>query len=142
VTQARLIFDDKERVGAWVAEQVGQTAPWGGYYAMGVEMNGEITAGFVFNNFNDSNATCHIAVSRGSKAFLELLDHGWNYAFNVCKLRRLTGMVDADNVKALHLDKKIGFVEEAVMKQAGTGGIDLILLVLWPENYFRSKHDG
>jgi len=142
VTQARLIFDDKERVGAWVAEQVGQTAPWGGYYAMGVEMNGEITAGFVFNNFNDSNATCHIAVSRGSKALFDLFDHAYNYVFNVCGLRRLTGMVDADNAKALHLDKKIGFVEEAVLKQAGTEGVDMIVLVLWPENYFRGAKHG
>ena len=51
-----LIFDDKERVGAWVAEQVEQRAEWGSFYAMGAEVDGKIVSGVVFNNFNECNA--------------------------------------------------------------------------------------
>jgi RimJ/RimL family protein N-acetyltransferase len=142
MTTSRLIFDDKERVGAWVADQVGQLSPWGGFYAMGVERDGELVAGIVFNNMTDSSATCHIAVSKPTKHFLELLDHGFLYAFNTCKLLRLTGLVEANNTKALKLDKHIGFIEEGVMENAGTGGQDVIVLVLWPENYRRGKPNG
>jgi L-amino acid N-acyltransferase YncA len=136
---SRLVFDDKERVGAWVAEQVEQTASWGDFYAMGVERDGELVCGVVFNNFNDSNATCHIAVTQMTKAFSELLNHAAAYAFVQCKLRRLTGLVESGNEKALRLDKHIGFVEEAVMKQAGAKGQDVIVLVLWPENFRKGK---
>lgn len=138
----RLVFDDSPRVGAWVAEQVGQTTSWGGFYAMGLEVGGDLVAGFVFNNMNDANATCHIAIKRPVRGLLALFDHGFNYAFNVCGLCRLTGFVDADNKKALRLDKHIGFVEEGVMSKAGSGGQDMIVLVLWPENYFRGESDG
>lgn len=139
---SRLIFDDKDRVGAWVADQVEQMSSWGDFYAMGAERDGELVAGVVFNNMTDSSATCHIAVSKPTKIFSELLDHAYMYAFHTCKLLRLTGLVGADNDKALRLDKHIGFVEEGVMRKAGTGGEDIIVLVLWPENYRRGKRHG
>lgn len=134
-----LIFDDKERVGAWVAEQVVQEAEWGSYYAMGAEVDGELVSGIVFNNFNECNATAHIAVSKPNKLFLELLDHAFLYAFETCGLRRLTGLVEADNSKALKLDKHIGFLQESIMQEAGSEGQDVVVLVLWPQNYRRGK---
>jgi hypothetical protein len=138
----RLVFDDKERVGSWVAEEVGQRTSWGSFYAMGAEVNGKLVSGIVFNNFNECNATAHIAISKPSKLFLELLDHAViEYAFGSCGLKRLTGLVAEDNSKALRLDKHIGFEEEGVMKQAGSEGQDTILLVLWPQNYFRGKNE-
>jgi RimJ/RimL family protein N-acetyltransferase len=142
MSTSRLIFDDSERVGAWVAEQVEQLSSWGGFYAMGAEKDGQIMGGVVFNNFNGSNATAHIAVSKPNKMFLELLDHAFVYAFETLGLRRLTGLVEADNSKALKLDKHIGFVEEGVMKHGGSDGQDMIVLVLWPENYRKGRNYG
>jgi len=128
-----LIFDQKARIGAWVAERVEQTAEWGSFYAMGVEQDGEIAAGIVFNNFNGHNATAHIAVSKPTRGLLWLLEHSADYAFNHCKLDRLTGLVAASNQKALKLDLHIGWEEEFVMKKAAADGGDLHVLVLWPE---------
>lgn len=139
MSKTNLVFDDKDRVGEWVADQVSQTATWGSFYAMGVEVNGEFTSGVVFNNFNACNATAHIAVAKVNRSFSALLDHAAHYAFTVCGLKRLTGLVEADNIKALNLDKHIGFTEEGVMKQAGSEGQDMVILVLWPENYRRGK---
>lgn len=140
MSESRLVFDDKERIGKWVAEEVGQRTSWGSFYAMGAEIDGQIVSGVVFNNFNECNATAHIAVSKPGRLLLELLDHAvTQYAFGSCGLKRLTGLVAEDNSKALKLDKHIGFVEEGVMKQAGSEGQDVILLVLWPQNYFRGK---
>ena len=141
MTTAQLVFDEKERVGAWLQEQTGHKIPFGSFYAMGAEINGQIVGGVVFNNFNESNATAHIAVSKPTKLFLELLDHAAHYAFRLCKLRRLTGFVAESNSKALKLDKRIGFEEEGVLKHAGADGEDVIMLVLWPENYFRGLKD-
>lgn len=139
MSESRLVFDEKERVGAWVADQVGQTCTWGSFYAMGAEVNGELVSGVVFNNYNATNATCHIACSKPNKLFLELLDHAYLYAFQSCKLRRLTGFVDVDNHKALKLDLHIGFQVEGMMREAGSEGQDQYILVLWPENYRKGR---
>ena len=139
MTEPSLIFDDKDRVGDWVANQMPDGASWHNYYAMGAEKQGELVSGIVFENFNGHNANVHIAVSKPTKLFLKLLDHAFVYAFETCGLRRLTGLVEADNVKALQLDLHIGFKIEAVMKEAGSAGQDLLILVLWPENYHRGK---
>ena len=135
-----LIFDQKERVGEWIAKEVEQTASWGDFYAMGAEEDGELIAGFLFNNFNGSNATCHIAVRKSGKFFIDLLVHGYRYAFEYCKLNRLTGLVEDGNKAALKLDYHIGFQHEFTMPKAGTDGQDLHVLVLWPDNFrYRSR---
>ena len=139
MSEPRLVFDDKYRVGEWVAEQMPDGASWHNYYALGAEANGDLVSGIVFENMNGHNANVHIAVSKPTKLFLELLDHAFIYAFETCGLQRLTGLVEADHTKALHLDLHIGFQIEAVMKAAGSAGQDLLILVLWPENYRRGK---
>ena len=139
MSTSRLIFDDKCRVGEWVAEQMPDGASWHNYYAMGAETKGNIVSGIVFESINGHNANVHIAVSKPTKLFLELLDDAFIYAFQDCKLQRLTGLVEADNTKALHLDIHIGFRIEAIMKNAGSSGQDMLILVLWPENYMRGK---
>lgn len=142
MAQTELIFDQKERVADWVAERVGQLSPWGGYYAMGAERDGEIIAGVVFNNFTDSNATVHLAISKPSKLLVELMDHAFIYGFHTCGLRRLTAPVEESNAKSLKICSHVGFVPEAVMAEAGTGGQNIHLLVLWPERYFKGKAHG
>lgn len=127
----RLVFDDKERVGQWVADMVEQTTSWGSFYAMGIESGGELIAGAVFNGFNDSNATAHIAISRTNKLLPKFLYHCTYYAFIYCGLNRLTGLVESDNKKALAFDKRIGFEHEYTMKKGGSDGQDLEVLVMW-----------
>ena len=137
-----LIFDDKERVGTWVAERVKQLASWGDFYAMGAELNGELVSGVVYNNVGASNATCHIAVSKPTKTLSQLLDHAFVYAFDQLGLKRLTVFVESTNHKSLRIVNHIGFVQEGVMHQAGDDGQDVVILVLWPGNYRRGRKDG
>lgn len=130
----RLIFDDKKRIGDWVAEQVEQGGGWGGYYAMGIEVNGEIVAGVVFNNYNESNVFTHIGIKRQTKLLPVLLHHVFQYAFVANKMKRVTALVSSDNDKSLRLCDHIGFDHESVMVDAGRDGSDLYVLVMWPEN--------
>ena len=128
---AELVFDQRELVGHWVASQVNQVADWGSFYAMGVVDKGEVIAGVVVNNFNGANATCHIAITRHTKLIIPLFRAVCDYAFNHCKLKRLTGMVPSNEPHILAFDKHLGFVEEFVMKD-GAPGADMHVLVLWP----------
>jgi RimJ/RimL family protein N-acetyltransferase len=142
MTASRLVFDDKERVAAWVAERVGHLSSWGDCYAMGVELDGELVSGVVLNGMTDSNATCHIAVNKPTKGLSELLDHAFVYAFGQLKLRRLTAFIEEANEKSLKLNSHIGFVDEGVMRSAGTNGQDVRIRVLWPQNYRKGKFNG
>lgn len=129
---AQLVLFDKARVAEWVAREVNQGADWGSYYAMGVERDGEMIAGVVINNFNGANATCHIAIKRFTKAIVPLFQHVCHYAFNQCKLKRLTGMVPSNEPHIIAFDKHIGFEEEFVMRD-GAPGADMHVLVMWPD---------
>jgi hypothetical protein len=129
---AQLVFDQPGPVSEWVAQQVGHIGSWGEYYAIGIEADGQIVAGVVINNYNGANATCHIAISKRTKLLVELFYHVCNYAFNYCKLKRLTGMVPSNEPHILAFDKHLGFEEEFVMKD-GAPGADMHVLVMRPD---------
>jgi RimJ/RimL family protein N-acetyltransferase len=129
---AQLVFDQPGPVSEWVAQQVGHIGSWGEYYAIGIEADGQIVAGVVINNYNGANATCHIAISKRTKLLVEMFYHVCNYAFNHCKLKRLTGMVPSNEPHILAFDKHLGFEEEFVMKD-GALGADMHVLVMWPD---------
>lgn len=134
IDYSRILVDDKHRVGEWVSERVGHVGSWGDFYAMGaIDQYGEIVAGVVVNNYNGANATCHIAIDRKTKSIIHLFRGVCDYAFNQCKLKRLTGMVPTDERATIEFDKHLGFVEEFVMKD-GAPGADMMVLVLWPHN--------
>jgi len=130
-----LVFDNPTAIGAWVADKVEQTASWGDFYAMGVVKGDQIVSGIVFNNFNEHNATVHIAVDTTGKHLIELLKHAATYAFKRCGLKRLTALIDASNPESLKINRHIGFNQEFVMQQAASDGGDMYVMVLWPENF-------
>lgn len=129
---AELVFDQKERIGTWLAEMVNHKASWGDFYAMGIVNGGNVVAGVVVNNFNGANATCHIAISQRTKLLIPLFQAVCDYAFRHCGLKRLTGMVPSNEPHVLAFDKHLGFEEEFVMKD-GAPGADMHVLVLWPD---------
>jgi RimJ/RimL family protein N-acetyltransferase len=129
---AELVYDQKDRIGAWVAKQVGQGASWGDFYALGVIRGDDIIAGVVINNYNGANATCHIAIAQQTKMIVPLFQAVCDYAFRHCGLKRLTGMVPSNELNVLAFDKHLGFEEEFLMKD-GAPGADMHILVLWPD---------
>ena len=130
---AELVLDQKERIGAWVAEMVGQGASWGDFYALGVVSGEEVIAGVVINNYNGANATCHIAIAKQTKMIVPLFQSVCDYAFRVCGLKRLTGMVPTNEPHIIEFDKHLGFEEEFVMRD-GAPGADMQVLVMRPDN--------
>lgn len=138
----RLVFDEKERVGEWVAAHMGHTAHWGGFYAMGAELDGEMVAGIVFTDVNDFNANVHVAITRRAKVVLELFRHGGVYAFQQLGLKRLTSYIEETNTRSLALNRRLGFEDEAVLKSAGSAGQDVVIRVCWAQNYKLRQTDG
>jgi len=126
---ADLILYDRERVADWVAGRVAQRVPWEGYNAFGVEQGGRLTAGIVVHQINGANAFCHIAVDKPNKALFSLFFIVGDYCFRQLGLRRLTGLVPTNEPHIIAFDKKLGFEEEFVMKDAAPEA-DLMVLVM------------
>lgn len=129
---SKLIINDRERVADWVAGQVGQRVPWEGFNAFGVELNGEIVAGVVIHQINGANAFCHIAIEKPVKRIYELFAVVCDYSFRQLGLKRLTGLVPANEEHIVKFDMRLGFEIEFIMKDAALGA-DLVGLVMWAD---------
>jgi len=114
-------------VGEWVCEQTG-----GGYHAersnaIGLRKGDEIACGVVYENWNGRSIVCHIAiVGRMTPAYLAAI---FDYPFNVCGVDKIIAPVGSKNVKALKVVSKMGFTEEARIKNADTDG-DIVFLTM------------
>lgn len=129
----RLITDQSKRFVDWVAKQVGSVS-WDHAYGMGMEgEDGEIYCGVVLEDYNQVNASIHVAgIGKHwlSRTFLHAV---FDYTFNQLKLKRLTGLVAQGNDAALRFDLHLGFKVEAVLKDAHQEG-DMYLLVMRRED--------
>jgi len=138
----RLVLDDRERVGAWVADRVDQLGHWGSFEAIGLEgESGELVAGFVLNNMTETNAHVHIAGVGKRWLTKTFLFACFDYAFNQCGLKRLTGLVSEHNHEALRFDKHLGFEHEFTVPHGNAGGA-VIMLVMWKEKCRWIKQRG
>lgn len=96
--------------------------------SIGLERDGELVAGVVFDQFNGAQVCMHVA-SDGSKKWLNrhFLWFCFHFAFEQLKVKRVTGLVAASNTDALRFDEHLGFVREATLADAAPDG-DLIVL--------------
>ena len=139
----RFVIDDYERVGRWTFDRTGGN--WGDpdAIAIGLEKDGQIVVGVVFDHYNRASIAMHVAVEPGyiDRDFIRFV---FGYAFGQLRAKKVIGFVDSSNVKALEFDRKLGFVQEAVIKDASPGG-DLIFLTMtadqcrWLENVHGRK---
>ena len=116
-----------DAVGEWVAARVD------GHYskeiatAIGLERDGNIIAGVIYENWNRRSIVCHIAVEgRLTPGFIAAI---FDYPFNVCAVEKVISPVGSGNTKSQRLATSMGYVEEARIKDAHPDG-DLILYTL------------
>lgn len=79
---------------------------------------------------------CELSVASTTPRFLnrDFLDTIFHYVFITAKKIRVTAMVEVGNEKALKLDKGLGFVEEATLKDwYGTNKDGIVLRMLKDE---------
>ena len=118
-------------VAEWVFQRVGGVS---NAHAQGIgwQKDGEIVAGVAYEGFSGSNIFVHQCVEgRVSRNFWWAVT---DYPFNQLGCKRITGLVDSINSKALALNKHIGFQVEATLEKAGKHDSDLVVMVLWKED--------
>lgn len=79
--------------------------------------DGSVSAVVVFTNFTEFNCEMSIATDEKSIwATRDFMGVCYRYAFNQMKLRRITVVISADNTRSIRMCKKIGHVEEGLLK--------------------------
>lgn len=91
----------------------------------------DIIGAVAYNGFTRTNICMHVA-SDGkcrwlSRTFLKAV---FRYPFNTLGCKRVTGVVEASNARALDFDLRLGFELEATMKDACESG-DLLILRMY-----------
>lgn len=123
----RIVWNEPERVMRWVAVRTDEDA-YHLYTAIGLEHDGELVAGVVFNMKAGANILMHVA-SDGSRHWMTpaYLAACFRYPFIQEGCQRITGLVRADNVDAQRFDEHLGFKREGQLRAACTDGTDLIV---------------
>lgn len=122
-----MIVTDKDRIGPWVCERTGGIYEPSTSTAIGWEIDGELVAGTLYDQFNGRSICMHVAVEKPvTKTFTKAC---FEYPFKQLGVKKIIGLVDSTNESALRFDHHLGFVEEGRIKDAGKHG-DLILLTM------------
>jgi len=122
----KVISDDPERIGKWVASRMG-TKWWCQHAAIGFERDGELVAGIVYDNFNGKNIFAHIAAVPNKRWLTkEFLCYMCYYPFNQLKVERVTGLIPSNNKASIKFVEKLGAELETTLKDAHPKG-DLLV---------------
>ncbi len=92
---------------------------------IGLERDGELVAGVIYEGYNGHNVWMHVAIpGRITPAFLR---YAFHYPFIELSCARVSGYVEASNAKARQFDEHLGFKPEATLRGAASDGGDVIL---------------
>ena len=122
-------------VCSYVANRTGGQY-FGGGVGFGIERDGVLVCGVMFENFTGRSVQIHVAKepdARMNRAWLRAL---FGYAFNTAKVHKIIGVIDSENSESLRFTRHIGFKDEAVIKDAGPVGDFHILTMTRPKCRF------
>lgn len=128
----RVIWDEPERIGQWVCARVGGRFDPSMATAIGLEKDGVLVAGVMFDNFNGRSISMHVAGEGGHWMTREYARACFGYAFNQLKVNKVIGLVDSSNQAARRYDEHLGFQLEATITGAGKVG-DMLIFSMTPE---------
>jgi RimJ/RimL family protein N-acetyltransferase len=127
------IVSDTKLVWAYVAKRVPVNASMN-MKGLGLEKDGELIAGVLYEGYNGRNIWMHVAADPGRKWLnREYLRYCFHYPFVELGCSRVSGCVEASNLDARRFDEHLGFRQEAILKGAASDGGDLISYVMWRE---------
>jgi len=124
-----VIVTDAQRIGPWVCERAGGTWVSGRGSAIGIEKDGELVAGVLFEDFNHANVLMHVAGKGKYWLNREFLWFSFYYPFEQLRVKRITVVIPSSNKESLRFAKHLGFVPEATLEDAHPDG-NLEILVM------------
>jgi RimJ/RimL family protein N-acetyltransferase len=123
----RVIYGENDRVVSWVAQRIDEQR-FEGAIGIGLEEDGELIAGVVFNMYTGPSICMHVAAVPGKRWMTrEYLWRCFAYPFVQLGCHRITGLVRVDNLEAQKFDEHLGFKREGLLRRACDDGTDMIL---------------
>jgi RimJ/RimL family protein N-acetyltransferase len=137
----RIVCDQPARVGQWVCDRIGGEFNEKLAVAIGLERDGALIAGVIFDNYMGRSIAMHVAGEGGHWMTREYARACFDYAFNQLKVNKILGFVDSTNAAARRYDEHLGFVLEHVITDAGKCG-DLCIYSMTPDKcrFLGEKH--
>jgi RimJ/RimL family protein N-acetyltransferase len=100
---------------------------------VGLEIGGDLVAGVVYQQYNGSNVWMHIAIVPERRVTFEFVWYVFHYPFIELGCKRVGASVDMSNAASRRICERVGFLEEARLRGAGSDGGDVVLYVMWKE---------
>ena len=97
--------------------------------AIGLEKDGELVAGVLYDHYNTKSVAMHVAAEGKTSMTRETLKVCFTYPFQQLGVKKIIGMVDSDNQAARRFDEHLGFKLEATLKDAAPKG-DLMFMTM------------
>ena len=128
----KVVTDNQEHLRGWITGVLGmQFSPYATF--IGQEIDGEVKAVVAFDNILDKSCMMHTAAIVPNWISKDLLWACFDYPFNILKVKVILASVASTNEEALRLDRHLGFVDKAYIKDAHIDG-DLVILAMRREN--------
>jgi len=123
-----IVYGQDERVMKWVGERLDETDFGPGSIAIGLERDGELIAGVVYNMYSKASICMNVAAVPGkdwlSRSFLYAT---FAYPFVQLKCNRVTALVKMNNEISKKFVQSLGWKPEGCMRKASTDGQDMLV---------------
>lgn len=122
-----VVYDPKEKIAKWVWERLGEEDS-GGSAAVGLERDGELIAGVVFNMYTGASVSMNVAAVPG-KDWLnrEFLFRSFAYPFLQLRCYRATALVKVNNDVSIKFVEALGYQREGLLRRAHIDGSDMFV---------------
>lgn len=105
----KLVFDRQSDVVAYLQDRL-KTTLTPPFTTIGIEQDGNIVGGWLFNDYNGANVEISVALDR--PLTLGMIRSIHNYVFKQMKCRRVTARCRESNEKSATLIRRLGFRNE------------------------------
>lgn len=124
---SKLVFDH-QRIADWCESRIEHFSGWGSEpRAIGLETDGELTAGVVYTNFSPGNVFGSIVVERMNRRFLYAIFYN---PFIAWKVRHISCVIEESNAKSFKLCRHMGFSVRGRLPESAAQGEDVIIMGL------------
>jgi RimJ/RimL family protein N-acetyltransferase len=105
-----------------------------GIKGIGLEQDGELIAGVLYDDWSGTNIWMHVAAIPGRRWLnREYLRVCFGYPFIQLNCLRISGWVEESNWEARRFDEHLGFKPEAVLERAARDGGNVIVYRMFRE---------
>jgi RimJ/RimL family protein N-acetyltransferase len=128
-----MFISDFDNVAEWVSIRTGCSVPDKGSAIGFTNLDDEIVAGVLYENFTGASITATIAIESGTTLPASFIRYILEYPFEELGVKKIFAMIAETNGRSAAFVKKLGFVEETRVKDYFEGG-DMIVFACTPES--------